>query len=128
MVVFWLIVSRIILALQAGLFYFAFGPWGLLQLTKLREFAKIDEEYLFIMETDHLLLKPLANTATPKRPIGFGFYYMTYRYDPPKLRPVVAKYHNPEAVDPADTLVPPPAPEPPDPTDNDTSNKKFSRN
>ena len=33
-------------------------------------------------------------------PSGFGFYYMTYRYDPPKLRPVVAKYHDPDAVDP----------------------------
>ena len=32
--------------------------------------------------------------------MGFGFYYMTYKYDPPKLRPVVAKYHDPDAVDP----------------------------
>ena len=25
---------------------------------------------------------------------------MTYRYDPPKLKPVIAKYHNPDEVDP----------------------------
>ncbi len=74
-------------------------PWGLRQFVKHPSFALIKEEFLFIVETDHLLLKPLKNTATDKMPIGFGFYYMTYRYDPPKLKPVIAKYHDPEGVD-----------------------------
>ena len=74
-------------------------PWGLRQFTRLREFAQIREDYLFIVETDHLLLRPLPNEASPTRPVGFGFYYMTYRYDPPKLRPVIARYHDPEQVD-----------------------------
>ena len=26
---------------------------------------------------------------------------MTYRYDPPKLKPVIAQYHNPDEVDPS---------------------------
>ena len=38
--------------------------------------------------------------AVPTTPVAFGFYYMTYKYDPPKLKPVVAKYHDPEQVDP----------------------------
>mmetsp|Transcript_38662 Transcript_38662/g.101990 ORF Transcript_38662/g.101990 Transcript_38662/m.101990 type:complete len:201 (-) Transcript_38662:187-789(-) len=53
-----------------------------------------------LVETDHLFLKPLPNQATPTTPVGFGFYYMTYKYDPPKLRPVIAKYHDPTQVDP----------------------------
>ena len=74
-------------------------PWGLRQFVRHPAFATIKEEYLFIVETDHLLLKPLKNSATDNKPIGFGFYYMTYKYDPPKLRPVIAKYHDPEKVD-----------------------------
>ena len=75
-------------------------PWGLRQLLANPAFARIEEEYLLIMETDHLLLRPMPNRATPEKPVGFGFYYMTYKYDPPKLRPVVAKYHDPDGVDP----------------------------
>ena len=52
------------------------------------------------METDHLLLKPPPNTATPTSPVAFGFYYMTYKYDPPKLRPVVKRWFDPDNVDP----------------------------
>jgi hypothetical protein len=44
------------------------------------------------------MLRPLPNEASVRNPIGFGFYYMTYRYDPPKLKPVVQKYHDPEQV------------------------------
>jgi hypothetical protein len=74
-------------------------PWGVLQFTKLQGYLQIPEQFLFIMETDHLLLRPVPNEATRTTPVGFGFYYMTYKYDPRKLRPVVAKYHDPEAVD-----------------------------
>ena len=111
-------------------------PWGLRQFVSHPAFAHIEEEYIFIVETDHLLLRPLPNQATEASPVGFGFYYMTYRYappsspplatchallilpwcrvphpphpllvprvryDPPKLKPVVQKYHDPEGVDP----------------------------
>ena len=75
-------------------------PWGLRQFVAHAAFAHIQEDYIFIVETDHLLLRPLPNEATETSPVGFGFYYMTYRYDPPKLRPVVARYHDPENVDP----------------------------
>ena len=60
----------------------------------------IEEDYLFIMETDHLMLQPVPNTATPTQPIGFGFYYMTHRYDSKKLYPAVKKYFDPDKLDP----------------------------
>ena len=72
-------------------------PWGLRQFLEHPAYARIPESYLFIVETDHLLLRPPPNRATEATPVGFGFYYMTYKYDPPKLRPVVAKYHDPDA-------------------------------
>lgn len=75
-------------------------PWGLRQLLQHPAFAQLPESYLLIMETDHLLLRPPPNRATPEVPVGFSFYYMTHKYDPPKLRPVVAKYHDPDKVDP----------------------------
>ena len=75
-------------------------PYGIRQYVAHEAFANITEEYLFLVETDHLLLRPLPNVASETQPVGFGFYYMTYRYDPRKLKPVVAKYHDPEGVDP----------------------------
>lgn len=75
-------------------------PWGVRQLLKLPHFAKIPEEYILLMETDHLFLKVLPNFATPSVPVGFGFYYMTYKYDPAKLKPVISNYFDPDQVDP----------------------------
>ena len=75
-------------------------PWGVRQFTTLAAYANISEQYIMLAETDHLLLQPLPNMATESSPVAFGFYYMTYKYDPPKLRPVVAKYFDPDKVDP----------------------------
>lgn len=61
---------------------------------------RIEEQYLFIMETDHIILKPFRNTAMPTRPVAFGFYYMTHKYDSPKLYPAAAKYFDPDKIDP----------------------------
>ena len=43
-----------------------------------------------VIETDHMLMRPPENVATPDRPVGFGFYYMTGT--DPKLKPVVQKF------------------------------------
>ncbi|KAL1504080.1 hypothetical protein AB1Y20_010490 [Prymnesium parvum] len=75
-------------------------PWGLQQLVSSDAFERIEEKYLFIMETDHIMLKPLRNAATPTRPVAFGFFYMTHRYDTQKLYPVVKKYFDPDQLDP----------------------------
>ena len=75
-------------------------PWSLRQYFASKEAASLAEDYLFVIETDHLLLRPPRNRATEASPVAFGFYYMTYKYVPPKLRPVVQKYHYPDSVDP----------------------------
>ena len=66
-------------------------PWGVLQFVETEHFrSKIPEEYIFIIETDHMIMVPPENTAAPDRPIGFGFYYMLGT--DPKLKPVVEKF------------------------------------
>ena len=65
-------------------------PWGLRQFLEHPAYARIPESYLFIVETDHLLLRPPPNRATEGTPVGFGFYYMIGT--DPKLRPVVEKF------------------------------------
>ena len=37
---------------------------------------RITEEYVYIAETDHILLRPLPNLATPTVPAAFNFGYM----------------------------------------------------
>ena len=37
---------------------------------------RIVEEYVYIAETDHILLRPLPNLATPTVPAAFNFGYM----------------------------------------------------
>ena len=32
--------------------------------------------YVMLIETDHMLMSPPVNVATPEMPVGFGFYYM----------------------------------------------------
>lgn len=74
-------------------------PWSLKQLAASPDWStRLAEDYLFIMETDHLLLRAPPNTATPASPVAFGFYYMTYKYDPAKLKPVVERWHDPDQV------------------------------
>jgi hypothetical protein len=86
-------------------------PWGAVQLVETDYFrTHIAEEYLFLIETDHMMLRPPLNTATEDRPVGFGFYYMIAT--DPKLEPVVRKFLAPgigldtvDAVGPSPLLV-----------------------
>lgn len=85
-------------------------PWGAVQFVETEYFRTIPEDYLFLIETDHMLLRPPVNTATKEMPVGFGFYYMIST--DPKLEPVVRKFLNPEidittvdAVGPSPLLV-----------------------
>ena len=75
-------------------------PWSLRQYFASNEAASLYEDYLFVMETDHLLLRPPRNRATEASPVAFGFYYMTYKYDARKLGPVIRRWHDPDDVDP----------------------------
>ena len=70
-------------------------PWGVVQLIKTEHWkARITEEYVLLCETDHMFMVPPPNAATPDRPVGFKFYYMTAM--DPKLNPVVKKFLNPD--------------------------------
>merc|ERR1712185_500748 len=50
---------------------------AVVQLLKHPKFVeRIVEEYVYIAETDHILLRPLPNLATDKVPAAFNFGYM----------------------------------------------------
>lgn len=86
-------------------------PWGAVQLVETDYFrTQIAEDYLFLIETDHMMLRPPVNAATEERPVGFGFYYMVA--NDPKLAPVVRRFLAPgigletvDAVGPSPLLV-----------------------
>ncbi len=74
-------------------------PWGVVQFVESEHFrSRIVEEYIFVIETDHMMMKALVNEAQPDRPVGFGFYYMLGT--DPKLKPVVQKFLDP-SIDPS---------------------------
>ena len=52
-------------------------PYSMLQFVQHPEFRDlVREEYVYIAETDHILLRPLPNLATPDVPAAFNFSYM----------------------------------------------------
>lgn len=52
-------------------------PHSMVQFVAHPEFeARVTEEYVYIAETDHVLLRPLPNLATPTTPAAFDFGYM----------------------------------------------------
>ena len=52
-------------------------PWGVVQMVKSAHWReKIPEEYVMLIETDHMMMMPPPNRATAEKPVGFGFYYM----------------------------------------------------
>ena len=43
----------------------------------MKQFSeRVKEEYVYIAETDHIMLRPLPNLATPTVPAAFNFGYM----------------------------------------------------
>ena len=53
-------------------------PWSLQEMFKLPGFAeRVTEQYVYIAETDHLLLQDLPNRATPQLNVAFFFPYMS---------------------------------------------------
>lgn len=52
-------------------------PYSMKQFVRHPEFARrIVEDYVYIAETDHILLRPIPNLATPEMPAAFNFGYM----------------------------------------------------
>lgn len=59
----------------------------------------LTEQYVLIVETDHLFMKEPKNRATPSKPVCFPFGYMDAKAK--ELHPIVAKWvDNPDVVDP----------------------------
>ena len=53
-------------------------PWSLQEMLKQPGFAdRVREQYVYIAETDHLLLRDLPNRATPLLNVAFFFPYMS---------------------------------------------------
>ena len=73
-------------------------PWTLMELVKRDDFAtRITEEYVYIAETDHLLLKAPPNRATPQLNVAFFFPYMSPV--PSQQASVVKRYYNGNHLD-----------------------------
>ena len=51
-------------------------PYSMKQFVDHPKFKAIEEEYIYIAETDHVLLRPMPNLATPDVPAAFNFGYM----------------------------------------------------
>lgn len=68
-------------------------PWTVLQFLGMPEFAqRITESYVYIAETDHLLLHDIPNRATPKLNVAFFFPYMSPV--PTEQATVVKRYYD----------------------------------
>lgn len=78
----------------------------MLQLLATEAWRNIPEEYVLIMETDHLFMRPPANKATPDSPSAFKFYYMNAK--DPKLAPIIKNYWS-GPLDDVDPVGPSPA-------------------
>jgi hypothetical protein len=51
-------------------------PFSVQQLLDVGGLKMVSEEFVYIAETDHVLMRPLPNLATPTTPVAFQFGYM----------------------------------------------------
>ncbi|WZN64200.1 hydroxyproline O-arabinosyltransferase [Chloropicon roscoffensis] len=65
-------------------------PWAFQQFL---EKTNITEDYIFMSEPDHLMLKPMPNWATETMAAAFPFHYMKAR-DDPKHAPLIAHFND----------------------------------
>ncbi|KAL1508604.1 hypothetical protein AB1Y20_004701 [Prymnesium parvum] len=73
-------------------------PWTLQEFVKRAEFSeRIKEDYVYIAETDHLLLKDIPNRATPELNVAFFFPYMSPV--PAQQSAVVKRYYTGDHLD-----------------------------
>uniref|UniRef100_A0A0D3IL81 Hydroxyproline O-arabinosyltransferase-like domain-containing protein n=1 Tax=Emiliania huxleyi (strain CCMP1516) TaxID=280463 RepID=A0A0D3IL81_EMIH1 len=67
-------------------------PWTIAQMVKTDAWrAMVPEDYVYIAETDHLLLRDLPNRATPALNVAFFFPYMSSA--PERQAAVVRRYY-----------------------------------
>ena len=71
------VVVKELSGMEARGYVVANRPWSMVQFVKHPEFHKrIVEDYVYIAETDHIMLRPLPNLATATVPAAFNFGYM----------------------------------------------------
>ena len=71
------VVVKELSGMEARGYVVANRPYSMLQFVSHPEFAaRIVEDYVYIAETDHILLRPLPNLATAEVPAAFNFGYM----------------------------------------------------
>ncbi|MCO5595772.1 hypothetical protein L7F22_049820 [Adiantum nelumboides] len=73
-------------------------PWAFVQWLQS---ATIKEDYILMVEPDHIIVKPLPNLATEDTPAAFPFFYIT----PTKYEEVIRKYF-PEHMGPISNVDP----------------------
>jgi hypothetical protein len=61
---------------QYGHFGVLNRPYSVVQLVEAGGLTKIAEEYVYIAETDHVLMRPMPNLATADKGAAFSFGYM----------------------------------------------------
>jgi hypothetical protein len=68
-------------------------PWSVLEFLKSDMYKqRVLEDYVLILEGDHIILKPIPNLATADTPVGFFFPYMSPDQVPDHPR-IVAKWY-----------------------------------
>eukprot|EP00270_Netrium_digitus_P013068 TRINITY_DN4309_c0_g1_i1.p1 TRINITY_DN4309_c0_g1~~TRINITY_DN4309_c0_g1_i1.p1 ORF type:complete len:411 (+),score=69.87 TRINITY_DN4309_c0_g1_i1:140-1234(+) len=58
-------------------------PWAFVQWV---EKAQIEEEYVFMAEPDHIIVRPIPNLATEYMPAAFSFFYIVPKQNEALLR------------------------------------------
>ncbi len=51
-------------------------PFSVREFFQANRHEDLEEEFIFMAETDHLMMRPLPNLATVKRPVAYPFAYM----------------------------------------------------
>ncbi|KAL3693514.1 hypothetical protein R1sor_007165 [Riccia sorocarpa] len=73
-------------------------PWAFVQWLQT---ADIEEDYIFMAEPDHILVKPLPNLATEHLPAAFPFFYIEPQNNEEVLRKFFPKEMGPvSSIDP----------------------------
>ncbi|KAJ7553542.1 hypothetical protein O6H91_06G102700 [Diphasiastrum complanatum] len=61
-------------------------PWAFVQWLQKTD---VEEDYIFMAEPDHLIMKPIPNLATQENPAAFPFFYIT----PKEYEAVIRKFY-----------------------------------
>ena len=97
---------------QYGHFGVLNRPFSVVQFIDQGGLERLPEEFIYIAETDHVLMKPLPNLATEKKAAAFAFGYMHASYGHQALIDRFApgvSYRNVQPVGPSPLIIHKPA-------------------